>query len=120
MLIPETTRSGTGWLSACTPSCTQSAGYPEQVNISMPPTVVVVTVTGSKRVIALLTHDRSRSGTTTVTVPISERAAANDGSPGASTPSSLVSRMDGIGCTVPGTGPAPATVESRTRPIPGD
>src|SRR3972149_6965829 len=101
MLTPETTTSGLVGKSTWMPNCTQSAGYPLQVRTSTPPIVRRSTLTGSNRVIALATQDRSWSGTTTETSPSDCRARAKGMRPGASMPSSLESRMR-IPKTVPG------------------
>src|SRR3990172_8113344 len=95
-LIPETTTSTAGSTSPRIARATQSDGAPSVVRAGKSaPISVGQTRKGRCIVLTWPEADQLRSGARTVTEPIARRARANARSPGADTPSSLVTKMCG-------------------------
>src|SRR3954469_14420150 len=89
-LTPENTKSGRSGMSACSASMTQSVGVP---SICQAPSGRRVGRSGRCKVSECEVPLCSRSGATTVTVPTFRHASASKAIPGASMPSSLLTRM---------------------------
>src|SRR5229473_4979114 len=97
-LIPDTTRSGRCSRSVPTASFTQSAGVPfTDRPTALPLSANSFTRSGVAVVIACPMAECSVSGATMLTAPSSRIAAIRACRPGEATPSSLVTRMHGLG-----------------------
>src|SRR5216684_1730909 len=97
-LIPDTTRSGRCSRSVPTASFTQSAGVPfTDRPTALPSSANSFTRSGVAVVIACPIAEFSVSGATMLTAPSSRIAATRACRPGEVTPSSLVTKMRGLG-----------------------
>ena len=94
-LIPETIRSGGRDMSSQIPSFTLSAGLPSTFQPRVVPSTssTRLTTSGESSVIECATPLCSIAGATTVTSPSRNSSLRRARSPGANTPSSLVSRI---------------------------